>query len=616
MNGSLNWASEWATSLVWIGKVFTAAVAGILVVGWFLLRFTTWGRQFRVVGLPFFRPHRNPASWLPLAISSLVLLAAVTAVRVNVLLSFSTNGLYTAMQQLNPAGFAYFLSVFGVLATVHVVRTMLDYLVTRTLVIRWRVWLNDRVVTDWLTGHAYHRSRFLSETVDNPDQRIQVDVDSFTSTSADLAIGTITSLISLTSFSVILWQLSGPLTLGTFQLPRAMIFIAYLYVIVASVLAFRIGRPLIRLDFMSEKLNGSFRYALVRLRENSEPIAFHRGENAERRILDAQFGEVIRNSWRTAFRSLKFQGFNLVISQISVVVPLILQAPRFFARAITLGDIQQTASAFDQVHNSLSFFRNSYDTFAGYRAVLERLAGLLEAHRQARDLPTVGLHDGPGLLVRGLTVRTPDGQALVTDLTLKLIPGDALIVKGVSGVGKTTLLRALAELWPFATGDVHRPQAADALFLSQQPYIPLGTLRTALAYPNQSAALDDDRATTVLHAVQLGHLASRLDDDADWARRLSPGEQQRLAFARALITRPRIVFLDEATSAVDEGGEARLYQLLRGYLPHAVLVSVGHRSTLDHLHDGYLQILEGGRWLASEHYLWDGALPSAAVGVV
>jgi vitamin B12/bleomycin/antimicrobial peptide transport system ATP-binding/permease protein len=599
VSSSIDWASEWFNSLVWILAVFVAAALGTALLGSFLLRTTVWGRQFKRLAVPYFRPGRDRESWQPLIVALLVLLATVAAVRLNVLLSYSTNGLYTALQDLDAAAFARFLGIFGVLATLHVIRSLLDYYVTQLLVIRWRVWLNEHMINDWLDGKAYHRGQYTKGAVDNPDQRIQEDVASFTSSSADLALGAIGSLISLVSFSLILWQLSGPLEIAGVEIPRAMIFIAYLYVIMATVIAFRIGRPLIRLNFLNEWFNGSFRYALVRVRDNSERIAFYRGEQIERRTLDNRFAAIIANYWAIVFRSLKFQGFNLVISQISVVIPLIIQAPRYFVGAITLGDVQQTASAFGQVHDALSFFRNAYDDFAGYRAVLNRLTGLLDSDADSRQLPKVDIEEGSGLEIHDLTVRKPDAELLVDDLNLTLTTGDTLLIKGPSGSGKTSVLRSLADLWPYADGTVRRPLGGGSLFLSQQPYVPLGTLRTGLAYPEPPDVIDDERAREMLRKVQLAHLVDHLDDDVDWSRRLSPGEQQRLGFARILISRPQVVFLDEATSAVDEGLEHMLYELVRSELPETIVVSVSHRSTLGDFHSGELELLGAGRWSAS-----------------
>ena len=419
---------------------------------------------------------------------------------------------------------------------------------------------------------------------------------SFTADSVDLAVGAISAMVSLVSFSLILWELSGPLAVFGIEIPRAMTFIAYLYIIIATVFAFRIGRPLIRLNFRSESRNASFRYALVHLRNNSESVAMFQGEDVERGILDRRFRSVIDNAWAIVFRTLKFQGFNVVITQYAQIIPLVIQAPRFFAHQLTLGDIQQTAQVFDQVQSSLSFFRLAYDQFASYRATLIRLTGLLDTDAAARALPAVRLEEGEGLDVRDLTVRLPDERPLVHDLTVALAPGDSLLVTGASGSGKTTLLRSLADLWPYASGTVRRPLGRHAFFLSQQPYLPLGTLRSALTYPAPAADLGDEQAAALLQRVQLPHLVAHLDEDTDWGRRLSPGEQQRLNFARILLARPKVVFLDEATSALDEGMESALYTQLRADLEDAVLVSVGHHDTLRRIHTRHLELEGEGRW--------------------
>jgi putative ATP-binding cassette transporter len=592
---AVDWSTEWFTSIVWIIGVTIASAVGCGLIGWLLARSTVWGRQFARLTVPYFTP-RGPEGRQPLVTAGLLLLLTIVLVRLNVLLSYSNNGLLTALQQLDSSAFARYLAIFGVLATIYVVITLVEFYVQQRLVIKWWSWLTDHIVDDWLGDTAYHRGRFTRAPVDNPDQRIQEDIANFPATTVTLAAGAVSALVSLVSFTIILWQLSGPLALLGVEIPRAMTFVAYLFVIVATVIAFRIGHPLIRLNFLNELFRASFRYALIRLRDSSEGIAFHRGEPIERATLSTRFSAVIGNAWALVFRNLKFIGFNLSVSQAAVVVPYIIQAPRYFSGAITLGDLTQTSTAFGQVSDSLSFFRNAYDNFASYRAVLIRLNGLLDADADARALPSVVLEPSDDLEVRNLTVRLPDDQVLVDDLDLHLTPGDSLFVTGRSGTGKTTLLRSLADLWPYANGTVRRPLGDDALFLSQQPYVPLGDLRTALAYPGPAGDIDDARAAAVLRQVQLPHLVDRLDEVTDWTRRLSPGEQQRLGFARVLLVRPRVAFLDEATSALDEGMEHTLYTLLREELPDTVIVSVGHRSTLNRFHAERLELLGEGRW--------------------
>jgi putative ATP-binding cassette transporter len=596
----IDWSREWLTSLLWVARVFVFTIIGFALVAWFLIRRTRWGRQFwRLSGMYFIPRQRNWLSWRPLLTVALLLLLTVMSVRLDVVLSYQSNGMYTALQELDAPAFWKFIGIFGILATVNVILVLITFWVAQAQIIHWRLWLNQRMVGDWMNGAAYHRGRFVSTPIDNPDQRIQQDITSYTSDSQSLALGAVSSVVALVSFTIILWQLSGPLTVLGIQIPRAMVFLAYVYVIIATVLAVRIGRPLIRLNFLNELLTASYRYALVRIRDNSENIAFYRGEQVENAGLMARFAAIIANTWAIVYRSLKFQGFNLVISQIAVIFPVIIQAPRYFSQQITLGDVTQTATAFSQVEGALSFFRLAYDDFASYRASLNRLTGLLDVNDEARALPTPVIEEREaGLGIRDLDVRLPDGRPLLTDLDLDLRAGEALVVKGQSGSGKTTLLRSLAGLWPYVDGTISRPELGRVLFCAQQPYLPLGSMRAALAYPSPAATLSDDDARDTLRAVQLGYLADRLDVETDWSRTLSPGEQQRLAFGRILVARPSLVFLDETTSALDEGMEHALYELVRERLPECTVVSVGHGSTLDSLHTNELTLVGDGRWEA------------------
>jgi putative ATP-binding cassette transporter len=596
----IDWSREWLTSLLWVARVFVFTIIGFVLVAWFLIRRTRWGRQFwRLSGMYFIPRQRTWLSWRPLLTVALLLLLTVMSVRLDVILSYQSNGMYTALQELDAPAFWKFIGIFGILATVNVILVLITFWVAQAQIIHWRLWLNQRMVGDWLNGAAYHRGRFVSTPIDNPDQRIQQDITSYTSDSQSLALGAVSSVVALVSFTIILWQLSGPLTVFGIQIPRAMVFLAYVYVIIATVMAVRIGRPLIRLNFLNELLTASYRYSLVRIRDNSENIAFYRGEQVENAGLMARFAAVIANTWAIVYRSLKFQGFNLVISQIAVVFPVIIQAPRYFSQQITLGDVTQTAAAFSQVEGALSFFRLAYDDFASYRASLNRLTGLMDVNDEARALPAPVIEEREaGLGIRDLDVRLPDGRPLLTDLDLDIRAGEALVVKGQSGSGKTTLLRSLAGLWPYVEGTISRPELSRILFCAQQPYLPLGSMRAALAYPSPAATLSDDDARDTLRAVQLGYLADRLDVETDWSRTLSPGEQQRLAFGRILVSRPSLAFLDETTSALDEGMEHALYELVRERLPDCTIVSVGHGSTLDSLHTNELTLVGDGRWEA------------------
>lgn len=588
----MDWNHELQASLIWLGQAFVVSLIALGVTFSMLGRFTVWGRQFRQISAAYFNPSRSK---LPLLWLALIILMTLFAVRLNVLFSFWYNGFYSAMQDLDARAFWFMLLVFATLATIHVGRALLNFYLQQAFLIRWRVWLTHSLVERWLEKQAYYRSQFVADSADNPDQRIQQDVESFVGSSLSLSMGLLDAVVSLFAFTIILWNLSGVLALFGWEIPRAMVFMVYLYVIVATVFALKVGRPLIRLNFLNEQFSANFRYALIRLREYGESIAFYRGEGVERGNLLARFASVIGNAWAVVFRSLKFQGFNLAVSQAAVVFPFIVQAPRLLSKQITLGDVMQTAQSFGQVEGALSFFRTSYDSFASYRAVINRLSGFIDSIDCAEQLSSAQIEAGSHRLqVKSLSVRTPSGRVLVDELSLSLEKSASLLIRGKSGIGKTTLLRGIAGLWPYADGEVVRPLGEQSLFLPQKPYLPLGTLRSALYYP--AAPQADEQAAAVLLQCQLGHLTALLDQDAEWARTLSLGEQQRLAIGRVLLNRPQLVFLDEASSAMDEGLEYAMYRLLRQALPETILVSVGHRSSLLEFHTQELEVLGEGQW--------------------
>ncbi len=592
----MDWNHELLASVIWLGKAFAISLIGLATIAFALGRFTGWGRQFWRISATYFSPSRSK---LPLLWLALMVLMTLFAVRMNVLFSFWYNGFYTAMQNLDAKAFWFMLLVFAILATIHVGRALLNYYLQQAFAIRWRIWLTHILIERWMEKQGYYRSQYVPENADNPDQRIQQDVENFANSSIKLSMGLLDAVVSLFAFSIILWNLSADLSIFGTDVPRAMVFLVYLYVIVATVFAVKIGRPLIVLNFLNEQLGAHFRYTLVRLREYGESIAFYRGEAIERNNLLARFAGVIGNMWDIVHRSLKFQGFNLAISQAAVVFPFIVQAPRLLSKQITLGDVMQTAQAFGQVEGALSFFRQSYDEFSKYRAVINRLSGFLDSMDSVEQLPSARIEASSGhLSLSALTVSTPASAVLVENLNVALPEASALLIRGRSGVGKTTLLRALAGLWPHVEGKVLRPVNAQALFLPQKPYLPLGSLRQALFYP--ASAEDGERAADVLRQCQLAHLVSQLDVEGDWARILSLGEQQRLAVGRALLNRPQVLFLDEASSAMDEGLEYAMYQLLRRSLPGAILVSVGHRSSLLEFHTQELELLGAGQWRLSD----------------
>ena len=386
----MNWTQELINSAIWLSQVYAVTLVCFGLTVWFLARRTVWGRQFWQLSSGYFSPRR---SWKPILTIAFILFLTLAGVRLQVLFSNWYNTMYSALQDLNETAFWLAMWLFSALATVHVLRSLLDYYVQQAFSIHWRTWLNNRLLNRWLDGQSYYRTQHLEKGVDNPDQRIQQDITVFVQSSLTLSMGVVDALVSTVAFTLILWGLSGPLDLFGFEIPRAMVFVVFIYVLVATLLAIRIGRPLIMLNFLNERFNADYRYALVRLREYSESIAFYAGEKVEGALLRGRFAQVISNAWAIVYRSLKFLGFNFTVTQAAVVFPFIIQAKRFFSEQITLGDLMQTAQAFGRLQDNLSFFRNAYDEFASYRATLDRLTGFNRAIDESQQLPRPTLND-------------------------------------------------------------------------------------------------------------------------------------------------------------------------------------------------------------------------------
>jgi putative ATP-binding cassette transporter len=616
---SVDWNNELVNSTLWVLAAFLISALCVVVVLVLLRRFTEWGRQFWRITGDYFVGRASWPVWLVLAA---LLASAVVSVRVSVLISYYANDLFSALQvafegsgssetalkQSGVHGFWMSMGIFAILATVAAVRFLLDLYLTQRFIVGWRVWLTRRLTGDWLDGHAYYRGQLAKDPIDNPDQRIQQDVDIVTTVTGEpnvpshgsgstLLFGAVESVLSVVAFGVILWNLSGPLTVLDVTLPKALFWIVIVYVLAATIVAFWIGRPLIRLSYLNELRNASFRYAMIRMKDSASAIGLYRGEGVERGLLDNRLGSVVTNYRSWLNRVVVFLGWNLVASQAINPLPYIVQAQRLFASEISFGDVMQSATAFHAIHDALSFFRNAYDSFASYRAALIRLDGLIDANERARAMPRVTIEDADEVAAEDVDVRTPDGTRLIRALSLRLEPGDGLLIKGPSGSGKTVLLQSVAGLWPYTSGVVRYPIAArETMFVSQLPYLPLGDLRAVTSYPSPEGAVDDELVQGALLKVALPHLIIRINDVKDWAKVLSVGEQQRIAFARILLNKPKAVFLDESTSAMDEGLELMLYRLLKDELPDTIVVSVSHRDTVDQHHGRQLELLGDGEW--------------------
>jgi vitamin B12/bleomycin/antimicrobial peptide transport system ATP-binding/permease protein len=530
-------------------------------------------------------------------------------VYINVLLNQWSNTFYNALQDKDYAVFVHQLIRFSWLAGLYIAAAVYQLYLNQMLQIRWRRWLTERYLRAWLTDGSYYRMQLVAGETDNPDQRIAEDIRLLISGTLDLSIGGMRAVVTLVSFVAILWGLSGPLTVplgsSSITLPGYMVWAALLYAIVGTWLTDWIGRPLVRLNFDQQRYEADFRFGLVRFRENTEGVALYRGEADELRGFRERFEAVVRNWWGIMRQQKRLTWFTAGYAQAAVIFPFIVAAPRYFRGEIPLGGLVQTASAFGQVQHALSFIVSSYTDIAEWRSVVERLVGFERALERVRSQAAAGdgIQRGDGdaarLAVEGVELDLPGGQPLVAGVNLSLARGDTALLSGPSGAGKSTLVRAIAGIWPFGRGDIRVPRDARVLFLPQKPYLPIGTLREVVSYPMPAGGVDDATLRETLEAVGLPELAGRLDEAGHWALQLSPGEQQRIAFARALVHKPDWLFLDEATSAVDEATEARLYRLVRERLAGTTVFSVGHRGTLRPFHARQLVVQPNGSGPAS-----------------
>jgi putative ATP-binding cassette transporter len=576
-------------------------------------------RQITAIADPFFQSQEvatrdsGPFYWagrteghIGAMLVGLAVFITFAQVALQIRLNLWSRDLFNALEVKNADAFWYqLLAIFVPLAAVWISIGIYDVYVDRVLRIRWRAWLTRQMYTRWLSNGTHYRIPLTGEPADNPDQRIQSDVSSFIVTTMSLSITLLSRAATLVSFIIILWGLSRDFVIpGTdgLVIPGFLVWLVIGYAVAGTILTHLIGRPLIRLDFLQEKVEADFRFSLARLREYNEQIALMRGEKAEVERLGWSFGGVVDNFNRITSRMMKLTTFNGAYNQASVVFPYILAAPSYFLGKITLGQFQQTAGAFSQVDTSLSYFVNAYTTLAAYKATVDRLTTFNEAMARAEgvaDTATAGVlqtHAGRDLVIDDLLVSLPEGRKLVQMNDLTFRAGETTLLTGPSGSGKSTFFRALSGIWPFGEGRVRIPQGASMLLLPQRPYIPQGTLRAAVTYPGVENTYSDAAIAEALKVARLPHISDRLDEERAWGHTLSLGEQQRLAIARALLAKPDWLFLDEATAALDEPTEQAIYAVLKEKLPNTTVVSIGHRSTLAAFHDRRIDMrpAEGG----------------------
>jgi len=551
---------------------------------------------------PYWSSEDRWAAWGLLLV---VVGLSLAMVHMSVLFNQWNNAFYTALQEKNNTVFLHQLLRLSWLVGLTIFFAVYQLYLNQMLEIRWRRWLTERYLRAWLANGAYYRMQLVAGETDNPDQRIAEDVHLLVSHTLGLFIGGMRALVSLVAFVAILWALSGTLTVFvgwsfSIILPGYMVWAAILYAIAGTWLTHWIGRPLVRLNYDKQRCEADFRFGLVRFRENTEGVALYRGEADELRGFRERFEAVVMNWWDIMRRQKRLTYFTAGYGQAAWIFPSVVAAPRYFRGNLTLGGLMQTIGAFSQVQTSLSFFIDSYKQIAEWCSVVERLSGFESALERVRIQAAAGggvrRADGGGtdLTVEGVDLYLPDGQPLIANVNLSLLRGDTVLLGGASGSGKSTLFRAIAGIWPFGRGEIRGPRGTQVLFLPQKPYLPIGTLREVVSYPMPADGVDDPTLREALEAVGLPGLAGRLGEAGHWALQLSPGEQQRIAFARAVVQKPDWLFLDEATSAVDEATEARLYRLVRERLAGTTVFSVGHRATLRPFHSRQLLVRANG----------------------
>ena len=540
---------------------------------------------------PYWRSEEKGRAWLLLAA---VIGLSLFSVAISVWINHWYKDFYNALEKKDTAAFWQLIGYFGGIAAVAILGAVYRLYLTQMLTIRWRAWLTEKHFSRWLAHKNYYQLEQGGYT-DNPDQRISEDLNNFTSGTLSLGLGLLRNVVSLVSFSIILWGVSGSIEVFGITIPGYMFWCALLYAAVGSWLTHLIGRRLIGLSNQQQRFEADLRFSMVRVRENAESIALYNGEPNERQRLSTRFGKVWHNFWDIMKVSKRLTFFTSGYGQIAIIFPFIVAAPRYFTGKIELGELMQINSAFSNVQENFSWFINAYSELATWRATSDRLLSFQQAMSDNEQRPpAIDVRpEGERLVLKDLGMDLADGRHLLTDADMTVEPGQRVMLSGRSGSGKSTLLRAMGHLWPAGHGSIRLPTAR-YLFLPQKPYLPIGTLKAVLSYPQDDSIYPAERYAQVLETCRLPHLVNRLDEANHWQRMLSPGEQQRLAFARALLFAPQWLYMDEATSAMDEEDEATLYQALIDELPGLSIVSVGHRSSLKRFHGRHVRI-EGGR---------------------
>ncbi len=560
---------------------------------------------------PYFNSEER---WSARSKIAAIIVLNLSLVGMDVVLSFWNRAFYNSLQEKDWDSFIGLLLSYnrsektGLLpgfvgiAVVYIIVSVYRTYLNQWLQISWRRWMTTHLLAEWLSDRAYYRISLLTGTgtdegTDNPDQRIAEDIRQYVGQSLALSLDLLSNVVTLFSFVTILWTLSGPASLLGIEIPGYMVWVALLYAAIGTLFTHLVGKPLVALNFVQEQVEADFRFSLGRLRENLEGVALYKGEARESAGLHMQFRAIFDNWWAIMQRTKLLNSLIAAYSQVSVIFPIVVAAPRFFAGALDLGGLTQTAGAFSSVHGAMSFFVNAYAQLASLRATINRLTFFSRAITAARianhDNMTVTPQAGEDYAITNLTLRLPDGRVLLQDSDVTLTRGQSAVFTGRSGSGKSTLFRAFAGIWPFGDGQL-RQGTGTTLFLPQRPYFPLGTLRQAVTYPGEINSISDADIRQTIEDVGLAVLLPQLDQKDAWGQRLSGGEQQRLAIARALLIRPDWLFLDEATASLDPVAEQQMLALLKQRLPHTTIISIAHRTEVAAMHQAHFIVERNG----------------------